>query len=231
MFFMGDKPMRGGLHILAFILTTIVLLPRIMHAAGQPEAPQKVSSQHERYIPLRTTPTTLTEDDIAAMIRAYGFYEGRIHPDQDIFNRYVRIVLQNDVVVHDATHHLFWATGLVVRASFENAGEVVSTLNYAGFQDWRVPTVEELVSVLTPRQGTYHYEKAFLEFQAEGAWSADRVPSAGSETFGWFIRFDTGQVVSLPGEEYQRLLLVRDALKPRLDATTGASIRGLSKDW
>jgi hypothetical protein len=208
---------------LSGILVFAVLLGNDQILAGQPQ-------QMEPPLLLRSSPAALTDEQVAQFLAQHEFYERDRHPASDLPNTYTKVTIAGDVVVYDAAYHLFWASGLVVRAAFDNAGEVVSTLHYAGSQDWRVPTLEELISVLTPPQGNWYYDKAFTEFLYDCTWSADAVEQSGSDS-GWAVCFDTGIVTKIAITGYQSLLLVRSADKPPIDGKTGASIRGLSQDW
>jgi hypothetical protein len=119
----------------------------------------------------------------------------------------------------------------VVRATFENAAEVMATMHYAGFNDWRMPTVAELASVLeAPHKTTYAYHPVFSDFVLAGAWSADETLDAPPNT-AWAVRFDRGIITILPKDTFFYLLPVRDSRLPAIDSKTGASIRGLPKDW
>jgi hypothetical protein len=189
------------------------------------------SSQTGEYIQLRAIPTVVSPAQVAQMIREHGFYERIWQPQTDVLNVYTTLEMDGDVVVVDCAHQLMWATGVVVQATFENAAEVMATMHYAGFNDWRMPTIAELSSVLeAPHKTTYAYHPAFSNFVQAGAWSADETLEPPSNT-AWAVRFDRGVITILSQNTFFYLLPVRDRRPPPFDSKTGASIRGLPKDW
>ncbi len=69
---------------------------------------------------------------------------------------------------------------MVLRASSKKALEVMATLHYAGHNDWRVPTIEKLISLFDPLQGTRYLDSTFNAFPLDGIWSADSVANPAS---------------------------------------------------
>lgn len=179
---------------------------------------------------LRASPLSLTASQIEKMVTKYGFYEHQLHPQHAIRNRYRETSIEGDPIVVDCTHELLWTTGLVMRASHEKASEVVTTAHYAGFNDWRVPTVEELAALLTPLQHDRYLDRVFRNFLLASVWSIDTVAGTNQES-AWIVRFDEGRIQQEPVHEFHGLLLVRNLRKLPIDSKSGASIRGLSKDW
>ncbi|GAK61411.1 hypothetical protein U27_01311 [Candidatus Vecturithrix granuli] len=181
-------------------------------------------------VPLRSTPLTLTSSQIENMVKKYGFYERVLHPRGERSYLYYEMRLDGDLIVVDCTHDLVWTAGLDMYASHEKANEVVATARYAGLRDWRVPTIEELASLLTPSQSGLYLNPAFENFRGKSVWSADRVNDQ-AQNAGWIVRFDEGRIEQASVYEFHQMLLVRDLGKLPIDSKTGASLRGLPKDW
>jgi hypothetical protein len=195
-------------------------------------AAETTGAPADEVVLLRALPTALTNTQVTEMLGRNDFYERQRHPTRASMTTYQKLLFADNanVVVIDHTHNLMWASGLAVKAAAQNASEVVSTLHYAGFVDWRLPTLEELASVLHPKALDFYLDAAFADFRAESSWSADTVLQSESG-YGWVVSFTQGVIISAPTTAYHPLLLVRDAGKIGIDSKTGASVRGLSKEW
>lgn len=69
--------------------------------------------------------------------------------------------------------------------SFQN---VVNATNLCGFSDWRLPTLEELQSIVKPDQVPTIDATWFPNTHTSGYWSAS--PVAGFSGSAWFVNFD-----------------------------------------
>jgi hypothetical protein len=131
-------------------------------------------------VQLRGTATELEETDITAFITARGMFERTRNPNGAAFPNRFRIGAWNDanVVIDDASR-LIWQRGGSPRAlSTAAAEEYVGRLNYelhAGFGDWRLPTLEEALSLMerTRRADGVHIDAIFDGAQ-RNLWTADR---------------------------------------------------------
>lgn len=153
------------------------------------------SKQEDRpleLLTLRTKPKTISSDEISASIRKNNFslnggkIQGSFRPSY---------VLKDDSVVIDQATNLMWERGgSYETVTFDKANDYVTSLNIeklGGYSDWRLPTIEELLSLLTPRpqNGSLYISEYFNDRQR---WiiSADD-DGAGR---GWGLVFYEGKL-------------------------------------
>jgi len=88
------------------------------------------------------------------MIKKAGYYDKRLNPDgKGIKNKYEKKVVEGDGVIYDAATDLTWQGGNeFLDKTWKDAKAYVATLNtsnYAGYKDWRLPTLKEAMSLMS----------------------------------------------------------------------------------
>ncbi len=120
----------------------------------------------------------------------WGFYG-----HSTINHLYEKKSINGDEVVIDHATGLMWhQSGSGDYMRWNNAGNWIGSLNYrkyAGYQDWRLPTLEEAVSLLEPhrRDNNLYIDPVFNEEQW-GIWTCDIYGSNGM----WSVYFSLGNV-------------------------------------
>ncbi len=150
---------------------------------------------------LRAKPMLVSGDAARAMTVRHDFYHAHFNPaggaDRGSFDRRV---VGNDVVIVDRVHRLMWQHGGTrMPLPADRARRAPGRLNdrqFAGFANWRLPTLDEAMSVMraTPT-GPYHLPPQFDAASAPFVWTADR---AGPGT-GWVVYYADG--TCLPEKE------------------------------
>ncbi|MBZ0109898.1 MAG: DUF1566 domain-containing protein [Candidatus Scalindua rubra] len=122
--------------------------------------------------------------------KAWGFYGHSTIPHE--FG--TKIIGDNKVVVDNATGLMWHPSGSYEYMKRKEVKRWVRGLNsngYAGFHDWRVPTVEEASSLLeaSEKNGNLYIDTAFDKKQ-RWIWTGDSCSSGGM----WRVYFDDGYV-------------------------------------
>jgi len=136
---------------------------------------------------LRSKGTTLSVNQVKAMIATHGFYcTGWNETGKGIKHRYEIKARGDDLVVIDYAAGLMWKRDVSEYVLWTEAEGYIRSLNsakFGGFEDWRVPTLEEAMSLVTTKGDaievrgplkteTLHLDQIF-EVQAHGLWIAD----------------------------------------------------------
>ena len=126
----------------------------------------------------------------------YGFFGY-----STVTHRYENKPINEDsVVINHATGLMWHQSGSDKYFSWKRAKKWIDKLNkegYAGFQDWKLPTVEEAASLLEPekKSGNLHIDPAFDKKQWS-IWLCDSHISDDSLTLNgaWRVSFSDGTV-------------------------------------
>lgn len=149
---------------------------------------------------LRDRPKTLSTDEIKKMFKSRGFRDIEWNPEGDFPNEYEEQILSGHKVVIDYACGLMWQqSGSRNKMTIEEAKDYVRQLNrkgYAGFSDWRIPTIEELASLLEPSTSRTQFIDEVFDQQQQWCWSSDRKPNGDT----WPITFRSG-IVSYSGRD------------------------------
>jgi hypothetical protein len=162
------------------------------------------SSYSQPKVRLRSKPTSLSNSEIVQMIDERGFNHPYDLWEYDLAHRvkgnfqhdYMALILNGDKVVVDQVTGLMWQqSGSSNLLTWEKAKDYIDQLNkkhYAGYVDWRLPTAEELASLMEfkEKNGNLYIDPAFDPTQI-WCWSADTVKDASA---AWGVYFALGFV-------------------------------------
>src|SRR5690242_13654625 len=96
-------------------------------------------------------------------------------------------------VLFPATGLMFAVGALPKALAHEAAGEAAISLTHAGHSDWRLPTVQELVSIVDySRRAPACDHALFPDTRNDWYWTSD--VSAWSPGYAWFVNFYGGDV-------------------------------------
>ena len=138
---------------------------------------------------LRSKPLIeLSEDEAKRMIRAYDFFDSYENENgAGITHEYEMSERNGEKILLDHTTGLMWQQpGSSISMTYANAEEYIHELNqkrFAGYRDWRLPTLEEAMSLMEPQTfGDYDPDDSPIW----GIWTMDKYGS----TAVWFVAFD-----------------------------------------
>ncbi|MFC1823331.1 DUF1566 domain-containing protein [Thermodesulfobacteriota bacterium] len=157
--------------------------------------------------------------DIRVMLLKHNFYASCwnynvefCNPEGGFDNRFID---NEDGTVSQHSTGLIWQKGgSAGTLTWEKAGEYVSRLNrqnFAGHDDWRLPTIEELASLVTTswQKGGLYIDTVFERSQ-KSCWSAD---TYGPES-AWKSNFYLGCLIDVPKADKNAVRAVRAAGVP-----------------
>jgi len=115
--------------------------------------PKEVKNGEIQKIKLRDTQEVLYQHEIKNMIEAHNFYVKKINEEGDFPNDFID---NGDGTIRDRVTGLMWGKECSSKLyQYYSAEKYISGLNnkeFAGYNDWRIPTLEELCSLLERRK-------------------------------------------------------------------------------
>lgn len=171
-------------------------------AADQPqEAPKLAAIPKDApvvRVGLRRQPILITNQmQITNMLVEYDFFDRTRNARGAFVNSFID---NNDDTVTDKATGLMWEkSGTTSRLYNGKAKEYVKQLNrkrFAGYGDWRMPTIEELASLLVrKRKNGAHIDPVFDRKQTR-CWTIDRCESQSWSWYkgAWLVDFKNGEV-------------------------------------
>lgn len=164
------------------------------------EAKLRPESPKNKPIPIfkplfRSKPETLSEDDVKKMLKEKDFFDKYKNETGHGFNnQYEEKNIKGAKVILDRASGLMWQqSGSDNYMPFEDAEAYIKKLNadkFAGFDDWRLPTLEEAMSLMEPEKnkaGLYVDDR--FDATQQWIWTAD--PVAGG-SLRWVVDFRNG---------------------------------------
>lgn len=141
-----------------------------------------------RHIPEQT----LSPDAVQGMLREKGLFDTRRNPaGHGVSHTYE--IQKNGKVVYDRSSGLMWQqAGSQGEMNYRDAKDFIAALNkdrFAGFHDWRLPTLEEAISLVEPakKKGDLHIDPIFDPCQKR-VWTSDFRKNG----MAWAVWFDSG---------------------------------------
>jgi hypothetical protein len=148
-------------------------------------------------VALRKEPMKITNEiKIIKMLVKYDFFDISKNPLGSFVND---LVDNNDGTVTDKATGLMWQkSGSSTQLISWHAKVHIERLNqerFAGHSDWRMPTVDELASLLAKRRTNGVHIAPVFDYKQTRCWTIDTGDSPASHLIGgWIIDFQNGEV-------------------------------------
>lgn len=139
--------------------------------------------------------TSFPNSDVQSMLLRYNFFEYKRNKKGTFESHYERMIKQGAAVVTDFTTGLMWYDGPIPKKmKFNNTVEWLQKLNsnnYGGYNNWRLPTLEEKASLLRKNRNMdgLHIDPIFCS-HIDDTWTDDDFKPNRT----WVVCFDSGTV-------------------------------------
>jgi len=152
-------------------------------------------------VTLPSLPAVINDEDLAPLIKKWNFFDSVVNPQGRFENR---LVDNGDgLTVSDERTGIMWQRAGLDIASIRAMQRHIAALNetgFAGFHDWRLPTMEEALSLMDPQMNTkgLYLNPCFSKEQPFVFVAAKRKPGGY-----WFVDYKQGRAFwssgSIPG--------------------------------
>ena len=156
---------------------------------------QEINVKNPTDLPLRSRSTVLSKQRAIDMIRNFDFYDAYKNPKGNGFShRYTLHVKNGNKIVIDEETNLMWQqSGFTYKIESNDSKKCIKELNkicFAGYNDWRLPTLEEAMSLIEPQKSDsgLHINAVFDKKQ-NWIWTSDRYMNG---TQSWYVSFLNG---------------------------------------
>ncbi|MEZ4746604.1 MAG: DUF1566 domain-containing protein [Calditrichia bacterium] len=142
---------------------------------------------------LRKTAVELTERQVISMLNKHNFFDNSLNIRGSGIEHLYLPFGENDKCIMDVYTGLYWQqSGSPDSMIWNDTQKYIKQLNeknFGGFSDWRLPTLEEAMSLMERerKKGDFYIDPVFDEKQP-WIWTADRQ----SASRAWLVTFDGG---------------------------------------
>ena len=151
-------------------------------------------------LPLRKySNNTMYEYEVKETVIRYNFYESRWNSQGSFRNDLVDN--GNGTITDKATSLMWEKSGYPKSRSLRRAKVYVRKLNssmFAGYSDWRLPTLDELASLLESHETNGMYIDPLFDKRQKRCWSSDKGPPFGGWSSNppqaWHVNFLEGTI-------------------------------------
>ena len=147
------------------------------------------SNADQSFDRLRSNPKNVSIDEAKQMLLQNGFFDKYWNSaGGDIHKLKTETVDLENIIIDPSTGLMWHPTGSQKFVTLRGAEEWISNLNkkgYAGFSDWRLPTLEEAASLLENKKSNNFYLNPAFDKRQWCIWTCDTLDAE----FNWMVAF------------------------------------------
>jgi hypothetical protein len=173
----------------ALVIPLDVLEEKTPGGTGLPGRDAVLDVRERRVLP--SEPAEMSEEDVMVLVTLFGFAE----QERNTQGHFAKVLVDNGdgLTVSDKVTGLMWQRGGIDIMSHRSMLKAVKRLNdehFAGFSDWRLPSLAEALSLLEPEKGSHgqFIHTCFSSDQPFVFVDATRKPGGQ-----WFVDFKQGR--------------------------------------
>ncbi|MFC2168412.1 DUF1566 domain-containing protein [Acidobacteriota bacterium] len=138
---------------------------------------------------LRSSPKKVSVNEAKQMLQQNGFFDKYWNPTGGDTKKFkTETVNQDNILIDSKTGLMWYPSGSQKFVTAEGAEEWISNLNtrgYAGYFDWRLPTLEEAASLLENKKRNNFYLNPSFDRRQWCVWTCDSLDAE----FNWMVAF------------------------------------------
>lgn len=161
----------------------------------------KLEIKKDKFAVFRNQPKTLSESKVRKLLQKHDFFDYYFNRTGKGFkNQYRAHILEFDKVIFDTVSGLILQQGgSAYYMEYAETREYIKKLNkkkYAGYNDWRLPTLEEAMSLMEPENNKDElYISSIFDKKQPYIWTSDLLKG---NTWAWVVNFNYGACYKAP---------------------------------
>ena len=162
---------------------------------------------------IRHEPIELSSANVNEMLKMHGYYDRNRNPEgEGNDHQYYVQEINGDKVIFDEATSLMWQQGgsseRMGFKKFENWIKELNQKGYAGYSDWRLPTLEEAMSLMEPElKESDLYIDSMFDSKRWWIWTSDLLK--GYKYQAWVVTFSNGNCYGITFDDSNYVRAVR----------------------
>ena len=146
---------------------------------------------------LQSVSESISLDDVKNFIKKHDFFDSNLNRKGSGFsNKFESLVHNRDEIIRDNATGLIWQkSGSLSRMNYSNAVDWIESLNrkkYAGKNDWRLPTLEEAMSLIEPVKTKNLYIDSIFDNRQTDIWTSSFLTGLKKKYQTWVVDLSNG---------------------------------------